>query len=236
MGAKKIKIAKKDALKKEETALFSERVKDWLNDHYRVLGGIVIGVFLVLILAWGFNAYGEAKERRARGDYAQVLKTWPDEDNADPKAWERVAPELEKFIGEYEGTRPALNAQLDLSRAYYQMGKYEESIKWGTRVLEKLSSKDELGPLAMYQLAMTYQASGDIDRALEQWSALKAQGFSENSREIDWYMARLYAKKGDQAKARDHYEQALKASGSYPGTAVLEEELASLGIKSKAGS
>ena len=231
MSVKKIKAAKKSLDLQEGLPSLFERYKAWMEEHpYPILGVVVAGLIVVFVY-WGVNSYRGSKEEKARAAYAQVVKDWPGEEASDPKGIEKVLPGLEKFVEQHQGTRSALNARLDLARAYFQVRRYDDALKWGKAVLDETSPKDELKALAQYQIALTSQALGKADEAISQWNALKSEGLTGLGREIDWYLAKLYAGKGDFAKAVEQYEAALKDTGPYPSTAQLQDELSATKLK-----
>jgi len=233
LGAKKIKISKKEALKAQkalELATVPVLSKEWIELHFtKVLTGLA-ALLLVIGMLWGFNAYGASKERRARLDYAVTMQNWPSDENSTRQAWEKVITDLERYLKEYSGTPPAMDAQLDLARAYFQTQQYENALQRTKKVLDQ-SPRDNLRLLAQYQLAPTLEALGKTDEAITLWNDLKSKDSPELTREADWNIARLYARKGDYAKAAEEYDAALKVSGSYPNSALIQDELASLKLK-----
>lgn len=232
MSLKRIKVAKKSANLKEQIPNLLERYKLWLDENpYPVLATLVV----IVVLAagyWGFNTYRGSRETSARAGYVQALKNWPgDEAASDSKAMETTASELEKYVSEHSGTRSAFNARLDLARAYFQLHRFDDALKQGKTVLDKVDSGSDLKALARYQVALTYQAMGKADEALGQWKALKGGEMPGLDREIDWYMAKIYAGKDESAKAVEQYESAIKDEGFYPSTAQLQDELSAIKLK-----
>jgi predicted negative regulator of RcsB-dependent stress response len=237
LGTKKIKISKKEAdkiQKAQEIAANPVLSQEWLEEYStRILAGF--GVLLLVVgILWGFNAYGKSKEQRAQTDYARLLQYWPGNENSDPQAWEKVISELEAFLKDQSDTTTVFNAQLDLARAYFQTRQYELALQWNKKVLDKLPRDQDLKFLAQYQQAFALEALGKTDEAITVWNVLKGSASSEISKEADWNIARLYAGKGDYAKAAEQYESAMKATGGYPAADLLQEELASLKLKMKA--
>ncbi len=237
MGAKKIKISKKEAQKAQkalEQATITVLSKDWIELHLnKILAGLVV-LCLVLGGVWGFTAYGQSKERRAQVDYAKVLQNWPGDENSTSQAWWMIISELERFLKDHSGTVPVNDAQLDLARAYFQTQQYENAQNWNKKVLDLLPRDQRLKILAQYQQAFVYEALGKTDEAITLWNDLKGNDSSELKKEADWNLARLYARKGDYSKAAEQYEISLKAAGSYPSPALLQDELASLKVKMNA--
>lgn len=236
MSVKKVKITKKRAGFHEEIPNLFERCKSWLEEHPYSILGTVAALLLITVVYWGVGSYRDSRDRNARADYAKTLKDWPGEESPDPKAMEKVVSELEKFVAKHAGSRSSLNARLDLARAYFEMHRYEDALKWSKGVLDELSSETELRPLVRYQVALTCQALGKTDEALDHWKALRSGGMSGLDREIDWYMARLYAGKREFEKSIEHYEATLKDSGAYPPTAQLQDELSAVRLKTASSS
>ena len=237
MGTKKIKISKKEAQKAkkaQELAATPMLSREWIEEYStKILIGFGV-LLLVLGSLWGFKAYGESKERRAQLDYAKVLQSWPADQNSTREAWEKTISELDVFLKEHSGTKPVNDARLDLARAYFQTQQYENALNLNKKVLDQLPRDQSLKFLAQYQLAFNYEALGKTDEAITVWSDLKGNTSPEFQKEADWNLARLYARKGDYPKAAEHYETALKASGNYPNSALLQDELASLKLKMNA--
>jgi predicted negative regulator of RcsB-dependent stress response len=234
LGTKKIKISKKEALKAQkaqESAQIPIFSREWLEEHASRIFIAAGALLLILGILWGYNAYAASKERRARLDYAKVLQNWPVDENSDRAIWEQVAAELEGFVKEHSGTPPAQDAQLDLARACFQSQQFEKALQWNKKVLDEQPRDDGFKLLAQYQLAATYKALGRVDDAIALWGLIKSKSSPEIAKEADWNLAGLYAGKGEYTKAVEHYESALKASGGYPGSALIQEELASVKLK-----
>ena len=234
MGAKKIKISKKEAQKAkkaEELAAIPMLSKEWIEEHTnKILAGLG-ALLLVMGLVWGFNAYGASKERRARMEYSKVVQNWPADDNASSQGLQQIITGLETYLKEHSGTAPVEDAQLDLARAYFQTRQYENALKYAQKALDQRHRSQTLKLLTQYQLAFIYEALGKTDEALAQWNALKGTEAPQLSKEAYWNIARLYAKQGNPAKATENYELALKAPGGYPNSALVQTELASLKLK-----
>jgi predicted negative regulator of RcsB-dependent stress response len=237
LGAKKIKIPKKEALKAQkalENAITPVLSREWIELHLsKILAGLV-ALCLALGSLWGFTAYGQSKERRAQVDYTTITQSWPGVENSDRQAWEKLVSELEKFLKDHSGTAPVNDAQLDLARAYFQTQQYENALNWNKKVLDQLPRDQGLKILAQYQQAFVYEALGKTDEAITLWNDLKGNDSSELKKEAEWNLARLYARKGDYSKAAEQYETSLKAPGNYPSSALLQDELASLKVKMNA--
>lgn len=231
MGVKRIKVTKKNAAKTEEVITLTQRSMALAEDHPFWAVGVVAGLILVLGLVWGFYSYGVAKDQRARADYAKVLQNWPKKEIANTKDWEKFAADLQNYIKQHRGTQPGLNAQLDLAQAYFWMHRYQDAVNLDEKLLKKVSSADDLQPLVRYHLALTYQEMGQTEAAMKQWQVLETEAVPGLQREINWHLANLYAKQKDYVKAVAYYEKALKTASGYPNEPLIQQQLASMKLK-----
>lgn len=231
MGVKKIKGSKKRFETTEEVLSFSERATDFAKQNPYWLIGIVATLVLAMGVIWGVHLYTQAQERKASSDYARVMEKWPASDLAGFKEWDKLTVQLQDYIKKHEGTQAALNAQLDLTQAYFWMKRYDESIKLANRLLAQTPSGNPLKPLIHYHLALAYEETGKADQSIGQWEALAKEGVKGLDREISWHLARLYSDKKEYAKAVEQYEKALQADGGYPDTPMIQEEMAVAKLK-----
>jgi predicted negative regulator of RcsB-dependent stress response len=233
LGAKKIKVVKKSVKTTEPTSLDSpfERLTDWIEENSRFALGVALMVIIVLALSFGVRVYVSREESGAREAFVQVLSKISAAGAGGNEALEKIVPELEGFVRQYSGTAPGLDARFELQKAFFQLKRYEDSLKAGTELLDKLSADHPLRPLVIYQIALASQSAGKTDQALTRWREVRESGYVGVSREADWNMARLYAAKQDYAQAVVSYESAIKTEALYPETALLEQELAAVRIR-----
>jgi hypothetical protein len=230
LGAKKIKVVKKPVKQSlpvpVEPAV--ERLRTWVEKNLRYLLGAMLLVLVPLALLAAKNGYSSWQEARARDAYAQVLsKTGAGQGATDEVLGKAVSP-LEEFIRDHSGTAPGLDARFELQKTFFRLRRYQDCLKAGVELLGKLPPGHALRPLVSYQMALAANGAGDTEQALAKWLEVKATGYAGLHREADWNIARIYAGKQDFAKAAESYESALKAEGSYPEPALLEQELATV--------
>ena len=181
---------------------------------------------------WGVDVYSQGREKKAAVSYAAVMEKWPGE-SADTQKWETAATELEGFIRENAGTESAVIARLDLAVALFHLRRFDVSAKWAEEAATKAPHGSSLGMFGLYHAAMALQAQGKMDEALARWTMLKGDAYFGPAREADWRMGMLYAAQKEYAKAADAFDQAMKAPGSYPASAVIENDLA--GVRTLGG-
>lgn len=226
MGAKRIRPSAKKPLK---TAViqdtFPDRAKAWAEKNSMVLILVAAAILLPIIFSLGMSAYTARNEANARADYSAIAPKLPSGEKSTPEEWQKVIPDLEKFVSQHKGTQMAVIAQAGLAKAYYETKRYDDAIKTALDALKAAQPGPGLRPLIQYQLAYAYEAAGKRDDALKEWTSLKEAGAPGMEREADWRIAGIYAAGKDYSKAAEMYTKAIEASGSYPPQALLEQEL-----------
>ncbi|MFZ2448603.1 MAG: tetratricopeptide repeat protein [Syntrophobacteraceae bacterium] len=226
MGAKKIKPSKKVAAKiapAQDT--YVEQVKIWAEKNYSRIVIVGAAILFAVISAWGMNAYQTYSENSARSAYAPLASKLAAEGTMAPEEWQKLIPDLQKFISAQKGTQTALLAKVELAKAYFETKRYDDAIKTASEALKAIPPGHGLKPLIQYQLAYAYEAAGKPDQAVKEWTDLKGAGLAGLDREAQWNIGRIYAAGKDYARAAEMYAKAVDAPGSYPASALLEQEL-----------
>ncbi len=226
MGAKKIRPVKslqKKSVAAPDTAF--DKAKKWANKNYATVIGAGAAILFTCISLWGFNAHDHSKQARAQSDYGMLVPGFPAEGKGTVADWEKLIPDLQKFISEHKDTTPALNARIELAKAYFEAKRYEDAIKTGKEALELAPPGHGLRPLILYQLAYAYEAAGKSDEAASQWTSLKQLGMPDLEREADWNLGRIFEGKKDFTKAVEMYQLASRAPGDYPSAALIDQQI-----------
>ncbi len=224
MGAKKIKVRKKDTEKAEEILSVTQRVLEWGRRHATVLLGAVAGLLCVLVLSWAVGAYSDMKERRAQRELAGVLRETDALDLKDTAALQEHLTRLQSVAEKHQGTSAAAAAAVTMTRLLFEKGRYEEALQWSERAAKSFSKDAAVELLLAYGRLMCLEALGRVDEALAGWAALADKAEGGLKREALWHQARLAAAKGDREKAGQLYEAALGVKGFYPEDAFLKAE------------
>jgi predicted negative regulator of RcsB-dependent stress response len=227
LGAKKIKPVKK--LQKKpvlppDTPL--AKVKQWADKNYAMVFGACAAILFTIISMWGFSAHDRSKQARSQSDYAILVSRLPADGRGSPSDWEKLIPDLKRFISEHGGTAPALNARIELAKALLETKRYEDAIKTGKEALELAPSGHSLRPLILYQLGYIYESAGKPDEAAGEWTSLKELGMPDMEREADWNLGRILEGKKEFAKAAEMYQLASRAPGDYPPAALIDQQIA----------
>lgn len=115
-------------------------------------------------------------------------------------------------------------AYLHLGQMYQQRGEHELTVRWLRDGLEKLGDEDRLN--AMRLLAVSQQALGQTDDAVESYRAVLAQASHDFAAHLT--LARLLRQKGDLDATRRILAQAARLDDDHPGLALEQARLARL--------
>jgi len=225
LGAKRIRTSAKKPSKTiviQDT--LTDRAKAWAEKNSLVIILVAAAILLPIIYSLGMSAYTARNEAKARTDYSAIAPKLPSGEKNTPEEWQKVMPDLEKFVSEHKGTQMAVIAQAGLAKAYYETRRYDDAIKTALDALKAAQPGPGLKPLIQYQLAYAYEAAGKRDDALREWTGLKSDA-PGMEREADWRIAEIYAAGKDYSKAAEMYSKAIEAPGSYPPQPLLEQEL-----------
>jgi predicted negative regulator of RcsB-dependent stress response len=226
LGAKKIKPVKKlqkKAVLPPDTAF--ERAKKWIAKNSAIAFGVSAAILLVVAAVWGYSAYAHSKQVRARSGYGALLARLPVEGKGTSADWEKLLPDLQKFISGNSDTAPALDARVELAKAYFEVQRYEDAIKTGREALGLAPQGYGLRPLILYQLGYACEAAGKLDEAANQWTGLKQLGVRDLEREADWNLGRIAEMRKDSAKALEMYQLASRAPGDYPSVSMVDQKI-----------
>jgi predicted negative regulator of RcsB-dependent stress response len=227
LGAKKVKPVKslqKKPVQAPETSY--EIAKKWVEKNYTLVIGVGAAILLTIALLWGFISYDHSKQARAQSDYGLLAQRLPAEGKGSPADWERLIPDLQKFISEHKNTAPALVARIELAKAFFEAKRYSDAVKTGEEALSLARPGQNLRPLIMYQLGYAYEEAGKQDEAAGMWNGLKQLGVQEFEREADWNLAKIFESKKQFDKAAEMYQLASQAPGEYPPAPLIDRQIA----------
>lgn len=221
MGAKRIKVRKKDTEKADEILIFSQQMLEWGRCHTSLLMGAVGGLVAVLLVSWAVGAYSDMKERRAQRELAALWRDTKALDAKDEAALKDHLNRLQSVAEKHDGTAAAAGAALTMARLLFENGRYEEALQWYDRA-GKGFPKDAAAEVIMtYGRLMCLESMGRVEEALAGWASLAEVVEGSLKREALWHQARMTAAKGDREKAQKLYEAALQVKGLYPEDAFL---------------
>lgn len=169
---------------------------DWLQKNLRT---VLLGAGGLLLIAAGVLYYVnfQASVRdQAAGELAQLRLA--------AISPETVIPDLESYIGRFDGTTSADEARVLLARVYLDAGQPAEAIRVASAVSE--SADRPLGFASRSMLASAQEAAGNAEAALETWQALGRRArFAFQRRQARAQVARLHVAAGRITEAATIY-------------------------------
>jgi predicted negative regulator of RcsB-dependent stress response len=174
------------------------RMWDWARKNLRAL---LLGTAGVAVIALGILYYVNFKatvREQAAADLARLRMS--------AAAPEVVIPDVETFVGRYEGTAAADEARVLLGRLYLESGRAADAVAALQSVTD--APGRPVGFAARSLLASALEASGDMDGAIATWETLGSRArFAFQRRDARASVARLRAERGELAEAIAIYEQ-----------------------------
>ena len=224
MGAKKKAKPYTKQFASQGESVF-DGARDWAAGNTRIVVGAGVAIALAAILLSGGWFFEHSKAVRARAEYAPIASRLPGDSYSDAAEWNKVMPQLEKFISKYGESDSTLGARIDLARGYFATRSYDLAAKTLEEALKVAPRGSSLKPLILYQLAYARQSAGKSDEAAETWTALKKLDAPALAREVSWNLGLLFEKKKNFSEAAVMFELAYQAPGDYPSNPQIDSRL-----------
>ncbi|MDR3556506.1 MAG: tetratricopeptide repeat protein [Syntrophobacteraceae bacterium] len=228
MGVKKAKPIRKNTELAQQSTL--EVAKEWAAKNTGAAIGVALAVVVAAMLLGGYFVYESSSLERARAAYGLIAARLPGEGADNAAEWNKVIPDLRRFIAGYGNSAPTLDAKMNLARGYFETGSYALAVETWQEALKAVSSDSSLKPLILYQLGYGCQAAGKPEEALKAWAELRRLKSPALEREADWNLGRIYQEKKELAKAVEMFALASQAPGEYPPGPQIDERLAAIKI------
>ncbi len=171
--AKKVEKIEERIIAVESALSRSER---YLEEHYKVIAGVVIGIIVIVLGVFGYIKYVQQPREREAQSQMFVAQHYFEMDslsialNGDGNALGFLA-----IADEYSSTKAGNLAQYYSGISYLKMGDFDNAISH----LEEFSSKDEiLSCMAIGAVGDAYLEKGDQEKALKQY--IKASENKDN--------------------------------------------------------
>jgi predicted negative regulator of RcsB-dependent stress response len=191
------------------------RVKPYAK--WLALAGVVIAVGLG---TWAVNA--KMQERRQEKAAAALALVTPKADLKAPEA--AAAQALEKFVGEYAGTRAAREAQLMRANLLYGLRQYGEAAK----AYESLLDGRDPGwdTLVNESLSYCYEGMGDFKKAAGVLKPVAEQTSGRLQSEVRRRLALLYEQAQEPQEAAVYWRKLLDQPPDAALAPYFQEKLA----------
>jgi len=210
-------------------ALFSERngLMDQLNlppgfiafvrKNKKQLWTITIVISVIVVSVSLYGSYAEYRLQKAASALTLALK-------ADGSHKEQL---LKEVYEKYASTSPGLWSKIELAHMKFHQGKTDETIAILQEVNEKVPEGGLLKPLLLNNLAVLYENSGMLDKALTMYGLLAENaGFKADADEAT---GRIYEKQGKKDLAIEKYQLYLALTGQeksqYPKNSQVRDRV-----------
>jgi predicted negative regulator of RcsB-dependent stress response len=203
-------------------------LKDTLKEKKKTALRYGVITLVVIIVIPGFLFYDYTAKKKARmleyeaySIYQNIYQTQP------LTKEERYKKALDIFKKSYD-TRKSPSVLLYIAGCYYELGRYDETIKTLNDFTQRYSKEKDFIPLAYEKLAMTYVKKGDTKEAMKALEALynlKGDIYKDLAL-IE--SARLLEKEGKTEEAKKKYKELTER---FPNSPFSDEAKAKLNEK-----
>jgi hypothetical protein len=227
-------VEEKEA-KKQEEAAFTMGIQDeyqakgfelvqWTQDHK---GVVTICIVALLALGGGFSAYSYYKQRaneEASAAYFEALKSseedLDDEGEAKPKDLDKTKLALQNVIQQHKNSDVAILANLQAGFLALTKNEPKEALEFYQVAFSKISSKDNLYPLALMGLSKALDKNNKPTEALEHFEKIIAGDKSFPGRDVALWEAVRLTKENNKEKAKKYLNLLLE---DYPSSSYEQK-------------
>lgn len=217
---------------------------DWAHEHPKeiAIGGAALLAVIILVGVIFGGRKSESVDPQAGADLSAALElverpvvpeggekpqgvteTFPTEQAKQ----EAIVVALTDVRKEHGGTTTATSAALPLADAKYKLGQYDEAIALYDEYLKEAPKNASLRFMALEGRALSLEAKGDLDQAIEAYDRLGSESASYKDRAL-YGKGRLLERQEKWNDARAAYQQLEKDFPDSPVTRMGKERLAAL--------
>jgi predicted negative regulator of RcsB-dependent stress response len=201
----KKKISRKELLKKpDEFMTLSSRAIKFFTSHQRQfkLAGVAVAIIVVVYLAAQtyfryVNKQGQGAYNTAYSGLVENMK--PD---ADPAALKKSEELFKDLMNDYGLSRAARLALPQVGYVKFTQKNYAEAISMYRAFLDKVSGNSEYESLARLALAACYEASGDLEKAIDTLKPILARADGPFNEVAMLNLQRIYRTSNQHDKAK----------------------------------
>jgi predicted negative regulator of RcsB-dependent stress response len=223
----KKRISKKTGDTEVEVQERLSSLKDTLRERQRTAVKIGAGILIVIIAVVGFFVYSSTSQKKAKMLEFEGSKLYYDQQAQPLNNEEKYVKALERFRKAYD-TKSSPFSLFYIAACYYELGKYDDSMKTLNDFTRKYPNNAEFIPLVYQKMALTYIKKDDLSgakQALESLHNLKGDIYKDFA--LMEY-GKILEKEGKAEEARKKYEELAK---KFPDSPFIEEVKAKLAEK-----
>jgi predicted negative regulator of RcsB-dependent stress response len=223
----KKRISKKTGDTEVEVQERLSSLKDTLRERQRTAVKIGAGILIVIIAVVGFFVYSSTSQKKAKMLEFEGSKLYYGQQAQPLNNEEKYVKALERFRKAYD-TKSSPFSLFYIAACYYELGKYDDSMKTLNDFTRKYPNNAEFIPLVYQKMALTYIKKDDLSgakQALESLHNLKGDIYKDFA--LMEY-GKILEKEGKAEEARKKYEELAK---KFPDSPFIEEVKAKLAEK-----
>ena len=202
-------------------------LKDTLKKRQKSAIIFGAGILIVIIAVVGFFVYSSTSQKKARMLEYEGYKIYYSQQAQPLNTEEQYKKALDMFRKAYD-TKSSPFSLFYIAACYYELGKYDDTMKTLNDFTRKYPNNEEFIPLAYQKIALTYIKKSDIngaEKALDSLYNLKGDIYKDFA--LMEY-GKLLEKEGKAEEAKKKYEELAK---KFPNSPFIEEVKANLAKK-----
>jgi len=202
-------------------------LKDTLKKRQKSAIIFGAGILIVIIAVVGFFVYSSTSQKKARMLEYEGYKIYYSQQAQPLNTEEQYKKALDMFRKAYD-TKSSPFSLFYIAACYYELGKYDDTMKTLNDFTRKYPNNEEFIPLAYQKIALTYIKKSDMngaEKALDSLYNLKGDIYKDFA--LMEY-GKLLEKEGKAEEAKKKYEELAK---KFPNSPFIEEVKAKLAEK-----
>ncbi len=232
----KKRVPRKPGSTTQEILADQRNLSHWFTENLRTVvfatGAVLLVLVITLGITWMKRVKGQAATEALSGAMA-LYKVTVDEINDEAYAATKdlllALESLDKVASEYDGSPQGDSASLFRANVLFRLERYEEAAE--TIKTLNVSNPTMAGDVnTYYLLARSYEAMGDLGKAIETYRESSKHASGDMSAVIEIDLARCHELIGEKETAISIYRDILS---EYPDTVFAtraEKKLATLGV------
>jgi predicted negative regulator of RcsB-dependent stress response len=225
----KKRVPKKTASAESEVKDKLVSLKDTLKERQKTAIKYGAGALVIFIAIASFLIYSYTSQKKAKGLEYEAYKIYYNTQIQGVNKEEQYKKALDTFRKAYD-TRKSPVSLFYIAGCYYELGKYDDTLKTLKDFIQRYSNEDRFVPLAYQMMAMAYIKKGDSNEAMKTLDTLyNLRGDIYKDFALIEY-GKLLEKEGKLDEAKKKYKE---LTIKFPDSPFLEEAKIKLSEKSE---
>ncbi|MFH0958642.1 MAG: tetratricopeptide repeat protein [Pseudomonadota bacterium] len=216
----------------DEFITWSAIAVEYARNNYRSMVMGACAVVVVGLLLLGYFAYRNHRQTTSHEILESALREYsaisglPDDKITDQQ--DRVFDSLDKISKDYGDLPSGEIALLYSAHMLYSKGDFQGALDRYKKFQSSGIAMQSLGPLALYNIAQSYMALRDFEKAMASFDQLSKDVNSPYRREAYSSIARIYEMMNKKKEAAQAYKQYLKVFPEAPDADFVKTKISQL--------